>query len=145
MRVEIFINGEKYFSQADTFSKSFLNVIDQSIKYNQNQGLHQTKAKEISTLIEICKKDNLVFVMDKHMTLDVEFVNKLSLFDTIHCFCLKPKTEIGEVIRELMIDNYELVLIRRAWIEPEYLKLDFEAMDCGEACCFLPEMMKGKI
>jgi hypothetical protein len=143
MRIEIFINGDKYFSQTDTFSKAILKAIADSIQYKRNQELHQTKAKEITTLIEICEKDELVFVMDKHLTLDVEFVNKLRLFDTIHCTCLKPKTEIGKVIRELMINDYELVLIRRVWVEPNYLKLDFEAVDYGEACSFLPEMMKG--
>ncbi len=145
MKVEIFINGEKYLNHVNTLSKSFSNVITESIEYKENLELHQTKANEVATLIDICKKDNLVFMMDKHVTLDIDFANRLRLYDIIHCACLKPKTELGEVIRELMIDNYELVLIRRNWIETDYLSLDFEAMIYGESSYFLSDIIKGKI
>lgn len=144
MKIDLFINGEKYLNQVDTFSESFLKNIDQSISFNQNPELHQTKASAITILTEICKKDNLVHLMDKHITLDLDFANALRLFDTVHCSCLKPKTELGEVIRELMIDNYELVLTGRTWMETNHLSLSFEALDYGEANFFLSDMITGK-
>lgn len=133
MRIEIYINGDKYLYHADSFSESFLNIIDKTSLREEYFELHKTKAEEIKLLSEVCQKDNLVFIIDKHLTFDIDFALNLKIFDIVSCPCMLPITNIGNVIRELMIDNYQLILTSRNWLETDYLKLYFEVVDCGEA------------
>jgi hypothetical protein len=58
---------------------------------------------------------------------------KLQVFDIVYCPCLHPIITIGSVVRELMIDNFQLVLTNRNWLKTDHLKLYFELVDCGEA------------
>lgn len=133
MRIEIYINGDKYLYHADSFSESFLNIINKTLLREEYFEFHKTKAEEIKLLSEVCQKDNLVFIIDKHLTFDVGFALNLKIFDIVYCPCMLPLTNIGDVIRELMIDNYQLILTSRNWLETDYLKLYFEVVDCGEA------------
>lgn len=133
MGIEIFINGYKYLRPSNNFSKSFLKVIDTSSLKKEYFELYKTKADEIKKLIEICLNDDLVFIIHKHLTLELDFAMKLYPYDIVYCSCLKPLTERGEVIKELMIDNYQLILTNRNWLATDYLKLYFELVDYGEA------------
>lgn len=137
MKIEIFINGDKFICPTNNFSESFLNIIRKSVDNKLYSTLHKTKANEIKILAEICQKDQLVYDIDKHLTLEDDFANKLMRLDIVYCSCLQPKTAIGEVIKELMIDNYQLILTNRNWLETDFLKLYFELVDFGETDSFI--------
>ncbi|MFV5703335.1 hypothetical protein ACM55F_15815 [Flavobacterium sp. XS2P12] len=133
MKIEIFINGYKYLRPSNNFSQSFLKIIDTTSLKKENFELYKTKSDEIKNLTVICLKDDLVFIIHKHLTLELDFAMKINAYDIVYCSCLKPLTERGEVIKELMIDNYQLILTNRNWLETDYLKLYFELVDYGEA------------
>jgi hypothetical protein len=133
MRIEILINGYKYLRPSNNFSQSFLKIINTTSLSKDYRELHKTKAEEIKILTEACQKDDLVFIIENHLTLDIDFALKLCPYDIIYCSCLAPLTDRGMVIKELMIDNYQLILTNRNWIETDYLKLYFELVDFGEA------------
>lgn len=137
MKIEIFIYGHKYLYRSDSINESFLNVIKSTSSQKEYLELFKTKAAEIKTLTEACLKDNLVETLRKHLTLEVDFAMKLNTFDIVYCPCLQPLTELGKVIKELMIDNYQIILTNRNWLETDHLRLHFELVDYGEADIFL--------
>lgn len=137
MKIETFIYGDQYLYRCDSINESFLNVIKSTSSKKEYRQLHKTKAEEIKILKEACLKDNLVETLRKHLTLEVDFAMKLNAFDIVYCPCLHPLTELGKVIKELMIDNYQIILTNRNWIETDHLRLYFELVDCGEADIFL--------
>ena len=137
MKIEIFIYGDKYLYRCDSINESFLNVIKSTSSQKEYRQLHKTKSEEIKTLKEACLKDNLVETLRKHLTLEVDFAMKLNAFDIVYCPCLHPLTELGKVIKELMIDNYQIILTNRNWIDTDHLRLHFELVDYGEADIFL--------
>lgn len=133
MQIEIYINGCKYLRPSNNFSQSFLKIIETTSLKKEYVELYKTKADEIKNLTAICLEDDLVFIIHKHLTLELDFAMKLYPYDIVYCSCLKPLTERGEVIKELMIDNYQLILTNRNWLETDNLKLYFELVDYGEA------------
>lgn len=133
MKTEIFINGFKYLRPSKNFSQSFLKIIDTTSLKKEYFELYKTQSDEIKILTKVCLNDDLVFIIHKHLTLKVDFAMKLCPYDIVYCSCLEPLTERGGVIKELMIDNYQLILTTRNWIETDYLKLYFELVDYGEA------------
>ena len=137
MKIEIFIYGDKYLYRCDNINESFLNVIKYTSSQKEYRQLHKTNPEEIKILKEACLKDNLVETLHKHLTLEVDFAMKLNAFDIVYCPCLHPLTELGKVIKELMIDNYQIILTNRNWIETDHLRLHFELVDYGEADIFL--------
>jgi hypothetical protein len=137
MKIEIFIYGDKYLYYCDSISESFLNIIKSTSSQKEYFELHKTKPEEIKFLKEACLKDNLVETLGKHLTLELDFAMKLNAFDIVYCHCIHPLTELGKVIKELMIDNYQIILTNRNWITPDHLRLHFELVDQGEADIFL--------
>lgn len=133
MKIELFINGFKFLEPSNNFSDAILYRITQTAKNKKYQKLHRTKANEIKRLTEICLEDELVSIIHKHLTLDFDFALKLLPYDIVNCKCLKPTTETGEVIKELMLDYYQLILNYRDWGETDYLKLYFEVVGSGDA------------
>lgn len=137
MKIEIFIYGDKYLYHSDSINESFLNVIKSTSTQKGYIEIHKTNPNEIKTLTEACLKDNLVETLRKHLTLEVDFAMKLNAFDIVYCPCLHPLTDLGKVIKELMIDNYQIILTNRNWIDTDHLRLHFELVDYGEADIFL--------
>ncbi len=137
MKIEIFIYGDKYLYRCDSINESFLNIIKSTSSQKEYLELYKTKSEEIKTLKEACIKDNLVETLRKHLTLEVDFAMKLNAFDIVYCPCILPLSELGKVIKELMIDNYQIILTNRNWIDPDHLRLHFELVDYGEADIFL--------
>ena len=137
MKIEIFIYGDTYLNQSDSINESFLNILRSTYLPKNHLELHKSNPLEIKTLTEACLNDNLVETLRKHLTLEIDFAIKLNAFDIVYCPCLHPLTELGKVIKELMIDNYQLVLTNRNWLETDHLRLHFELVDAGEADIFL--------
>lgn len=93
-----------------------------------SQEFGQKNAQELEVIKQICQNDDLPDSIGKHLNLDIEFVNKLELFDIQQCKCLKSKTDVGKVLKELMINNFQLILKNRVWMNPDHLLLYFEAV-----------------
>lgn len=78
---------------------------------------------------QICQNDDLPDSIGKHLTFDTEFTNKIVLNDILQCTCIKPKTDLGQVLKELMINNYQLILKNRIWLTSDHILLYFEAVN----------------
>lgn len=137
MKIEINIYGDTFLYNSDGIDESFLNIIKSTSFKKEFVALHKTNALEIKTITEACLKINVVEILRKHLTLEEDFAMKLNTFDIVYCSCLQPITELGKVIKELMINKYQLVLTNRNWLETNHLKLYFELVDAGEADIFL--------
>jgi hypothetical protein len=81
----------------------------------------------LEVIKQICQNDNLPNNIEKHLTFDTEFAEKIILFDILQCTCLKPKTNIGQVLKELIINNYQLILKNRIWMNSDHQLLYLEA------------------
>ena len=144
MKIEIFIYGDKYLYGSDSINESFLNIIKSTSSQKEYLELHKTQPEEIKTLTEACLNDNLVDILSKHLTLEVDFALQLKIFDIVYCPCLHPLTALGKVIKELMIDNYQIILTNRNWLETNHLKLHFELVDFAEADILLINALRMK-
>ena len=133
MKIELFINGFKFLEPSNNFSDAILYRITETAKKRKYQKLHRTKVNEIKILTDICLNDELVRIIHNHLTLDIDFALRLLSYDIVSCQCLKPTTATGKVIKELMVDYFQLILTNRDWRETDYLKLYFEVVDSGDA------------
>ena len=133
MKIELFINGFKFLEPSNNFSDAILYRITETAKKRKYQKLHRTKVNEIKILTDLCLNDELVRIIHNHLTLDIDFALRLLSYDIVNCQCLKPTTATGIVIKELMVDYYQLILTNRDWRETDYLKLYFEVVDSGDA------------
>lgn len=143
MQVQIAFSGRKFLLRGDDFSESLLYVIENGFAIRSNEQLAQM-TDEIEDIKHICKTDAIEHVIGKHLTLDVDFALKLNLLDSVHCSCLEPMSKLGEALKELMIDEYELILNERTWLETDKLFLYFEVVDCGSRAAYIARFMKGK-
>ena len=93
---------------------------------------------------DLCQKGEIENEHGYHLTLETEFALQLQFLDVIHCSCLKPLSKFGEALKELMIDEYQLVLKERSWIETDKLSLSFEVIDYAASYEFIESFLKGK-
>ncbi|MBF2707744.1 hypothetical protein [Flavobacterium soyangense] len=143
MKIEVYIDGRDFLHKGRSFNDSILKSLKETTTYKLPEELSIGKAYEIEIIKKICHKDSLMHSIEKHITLDTEFANKLIIQDTINCSCLKSITTVGEVLKDLMIDNYQLVLTNRTWAEVNHLVLFFEAVNYGEANSFVKKSIRG--
>ncbi len=76
-------------------------------------------------------------IIQNHLTLDSDFALRLVSHVIVNSPCLKPMTEIGKVIKELMVGYYQLVLTYREWQETDSLKLYFEVVENGDGIDYI--------
>jgi len=137
MKIELYIEGYKFLGRSDNFSDAILNRITATVKQRKYQKIHRTKANELKIITDVCLKEELVCIIQNHLTLDSDFALRLVSYDIVHCQCLKPTTEIGKIIKELMVGYYELVLTYREWHETDSLKLYFEVVENGDGIDYI--------
>lgn len=142
MKVSIFISGSKFLCHGDDLSESLVYIIKN--EHFDNKPLLIEKADEVKMLKKICKKDKIEHEIEHHLSLKKKFAKKLKLLDSITPSCLKPISPIGEVLKEVMIDEYELVLKQRNWLDNNELQLDFEAVDYAESPDFIRTYLGSK-
>ncbi|TDE05314.1 hypothetical protein [Flavobacterium hiemivividum] len=143
MKIEVYIDGRDFLHKGRSFNDSILKLLKETTIYKLPEELSIGKAQEIEIIKKICQNDSLMHSIEKHITLDTEFANKVIMQDTINCSCLKAITSVGDVLKELMIDNYQLVLTNRTWVEVDHLVLFFEAVNYGEANRFVKKSIRG--
>lgn len=120
MQIDIYIDGQNSSPKGYFFNDSILRRIKENSKLKISPEFRQKNAQELEVIKQICHDDNLPNSIGKHLTFDTEFANKIILFDILQCTCLQPKTDVGLVLKELMINNYQLILKNRIWINPDH-------------------------
>lgn len=138
MVIEIVITSYTFSGKVTNFGDSIIEIVNQSYYADKNTKIVRENREEIA-IIQTSNKgcrllENLIL---KHLTLDPEFALKLNLLDSINCDCLKDKTSIGKVLKDIMIDNYQLILTRKHWSLTNHLVLFFDAVDYNEADEFI--------
>ena len=138
MKIEIFITGNKHLHVKGGFGQSFINLLnnDSSCVDIINQ-----QPKEAEILLQKGLNRGIDELIPSILTLDEEFALRLNLLDSINCSCLQEKTQLGKLVKEIMIDKYQLILTRKHWIETNHLMLYFEAVDYGNVYDFLDKTL----
>ena len=141
MQIEIIITGNRYKNDVTSFGQSFVTLIkdDSSLK-----SIIDNNPEVIAELIKNDLNDGIESIIPKHLSIDNDLALKLSILDGIDCTCLKGKTQLGSVLKEIMIDNYQLVLTRKHWIETNKLNLFFDAVEFGGVNDFIRYILKRK-
>jgi hypothetical protein len=137
MKISIFISSYKLLNRDKSFRNSFLEFMNQVYSSEYHKELVQNNSTELDILQKHCENDNLENIIPKQFTLDNDFALNLNLLDSINCSCLTEITTLGKIIKSIMIDNYQLVLTQRNWVETNQLTLYFEAVDYGDAGFFI--------
>ena len=143
MKIELYIDGGDFLPKGRNFNDSILKSLTETTKYKLPQELINEKAEEIENIKKICQDDFLMHNIEKHLTLEEDFANKIVMLDILYCNCLKTKTKVGEVLKELLINNYQLVLTNRCWVNVDHLVLYFEIVTYGEANIFVKKSIRG--
>jgi hypothetical protein len=141
MEIEIIITGNRYNNDITSFGQSFVTLIndDSSLK-----SIIEDNPEVIAVLIKKELTDGIESIIPKHLTIDNDFVLKLNILDSIDCTCLQGKSQLGSVLKEIMIDNYQLVLTRKHWRETDKLNLFFDAVEFGGVDDFIRYILKRK-
>jgi len=127
MDVNIFITADKY-NNNNSFSQSFLKLIEDD---NNLKSTIDEHPEAIATLIKWGIDDGIESILPKHLSLDPEFGLRLNIYDSIDCSCLNSKSDLGTVLKSIMIDNFQLVLTIKHWSETSNLTLYFDAVEYG--------------
>lgn len=127
MDINIFITADK-FNNNNSFSQSFLKLIkdDDNLK-----SIMEEHPETIASLIKCGIEDGIESILPKHLSIDTEFGLRLNILDSIDCSCLNSKSNLGSVLKNIMIDNFQLVLTRKHWLETSKLTLFFDAVEYG--------------
>lgn len=126
MDINIFITADKYNN--NSFSQSFLKLIEDD---NNLKSTIEEHPDAIATLIKCGIEDGIESILPKHLHIDPEFGLRLNILDSIDCSCLNSKSNLGSVLKSIMIDNFQLVLTRKHWLETSKLTLFFDAVEYG--------------
>ena len=141
MQIEIIITGNRYKNDVTSFGQSFVTLIkdDSSLK-----SIIDNNPEVIAELIKNDLNDGIESIIPKHLSIDNDFALKLNILDSSDCTWVKGKTQLGSVLKEIMIDNYQLVLTRKHWRETDKLNLFFDAVEFGGVDDFIRYILKRK-
>ncbi len=141
MEIEIIITGNRYSNDTTSFGQSFVSIIkdDTSLK-----SIIDNNPEVIAELIKKELTDGIENIIPKHVSINNDLGLKLNILDSIDCTCLQCKTQLGSVLKEIMIDNYQLVLTRKHWRETDKLNLFFDAVEFGGVDDFIRDILKRK-
>lgn len=138
MKIEIFITGNKHLHIKGGFEQSFINLLNND---SRSVALINQHPKEAEILLQKGLNRGIEEIVPSIITLDENFALRLNLLDSIDCSCLQDKTQLGKLVKEIMIDKYQLILTRKHWIETNHLMLYFEAVDYGNVVDFLDKAL----
>ena len=141
MEIEIIITGNRFNNNTTSFGQSFVTLINND---NSLKSIIDNNPEVIAVLIKNELTDGIESIIPKHVTIDNDFALKLNILDSIDCTCLQGKTQLGSVLKEIMIDNYQLVLTRKHWRETDKLNLFFDAVEFGDVDDFIRYILKRK-
>ena len=138
MEIEIVITANKY-DKNNNFSKSFLKLINDD---SNLKSLIVEQPEAIASLIKNGLEDGIEQILPNHLSIDSDFGLRLNFLDSIDCSCLTPKSNIGAVIKTIMIDNFQLVVSRKHWKDTSKLILFLDAVEYGLVDEFIERSLK---
>lgn len=138
MDIEIVITASKY-DKSNNLSKSFLKLINDD---SNLKSLIEDQPEAIASLIKNGLEDGIELILPSHLSIDSEFGLRLNFLDSIDCSCLTPKSNIGTVIKTIMIDNFQLVVSRKHWNDTSKLIIFFDAVEYGLVDEFIERSIK---
>lgn len=141
MEIEIIITGNRFNNNTTSFGQSFVTLIKDD---NSLKSIIDNNPEVIAELIKNNLNDGIESIIPKHVSIDNDLALKLNILDSIDCSCLHGKTQLGSVLKEIMIDNYQLVLTRKHWRETDKLNLFFDAVEFGGVDDFIRYILKRK-
>lgn len=141
MEIEIIITGNRYSNNASSFGQSFVSLIKND---NSLKSIIDNNPEVIAVLLKNELSDGIESIIPKHVTINNDLASKLNILDSIDCTCLQGKTQLGSVLKEIMLDNYQLVLTRKHWREANTLNLFFDAVEFGDVDDFIRYILKRK-
>ena len=97
---------------------------------------------EIATLIKYEFNEGIEQIIPNHLTINKDLALRLSLLDSLDCSCLETKSTLGEVLKNIMIDNFQLVVTRKHWSDTNKLILYFDAVEFGCVDDFIDKRTK---
>ena len=128
MKIEILITQDRYSKNPSSFGSSFVNLINNEYSLKK---VIEDNPNEIETIINNEFKEDIELVIPNHLTINKDLALRLSLLDSLDCSCLEAKSTLGEVLKNIMIDNFQLVLTRKHWHEADNILLYFDAVEYG--------------
>jgi hypothetical protein len=141
MKIEILITQDRYSKNPSSFGSSFVNLINNEYSLKK---VIEDNPNEIETIINNEFKEDIELVIPNHLTINKDLALKLSLLDSLDCSCLEAKSTLGEVLKNIMIDNFQLVLTRKHWHEADNILLYFDAVEYGCVEEFMNKRTKNK-
>ena len=141
MEIEIIITGNRFNNNTTSFGQSFVTLIKND---NSLKSIIDNNPEVIAVLIKNELTEGIESIIPKHVTIENDLGLKLNILDSIDCTCLQVKTQLGSVLKEIMIDNYQLVLTRKHWRETDKLNLFFDAVEFGDVDDFIRYILKRK-
>ena len=139
MKIEILITQDRYSKNPNSFGSSFVNLINNEYSLKK---VIEDNPNEIETIINKEFKEDMELVIPNHLTINEDLALRLSLLDSLDCSCLEAKSTLGEVLKNIMIDNFQLVLTRKHWHEADNLLLYFDAVEFGCVDDFIDKRTK---
>jgi hypothetical protein len=141
MKIEILITENRFNKSKSAFRSSFTTLIQEDSDIKK---MIEENSNDIVTLIKNDFVEGMEIIIPKHLSIDSTFGSSLNILDSLNCACLTAKTPLGESIKKIMNDNFQLVLTRKHWFETDKLTLMFDAVEYGEVDEFILKMLKRK-
>ena len=142
MKIEILITEDRYNNNSGSFGSSFAKLINNE---SSLKNLIEENPNEIETLIKYEFNEGIEQIIPNHLTINKDLALRLSLLDSLDCSCLETKSTLGEVLKNIMIDNFQLVVTRKHWSDTNKLILFFDAVEFGCVDEFIENRSKTNI
>ena len=139
MEIEILITEDRYNNNTGSFGSCFAKLINNESSLKK---LIEENPNEIETIINNEFKEDMELVIPNHLTINKDLALRLSLLDSLDCSCLEAKSTLGEVLKNIMIDNFQLVVTRKHWSDTNKLILYFDAVEFGCVDDFIDKRTK---
>ena len=139
MEIEILITQDRYSNNPSSFGSSFAKLINNE---SNLKSLMQENPNEIATLIKYEFNEGIEQIIPNHLTINKDLALRLSLLDSLDCSCLEAKTNLGEVLKKILIDNFQLVVTRKHWSDTNKLIFFFDAVEFGCVDDFIDKRTK---
>ena len=141
MKIKILITENRFNKSRNSFRSSFTSLIQEDSDIKK---MIEENSNDIATLIKYDFVEGMENIIPKHLSIDSAFGLSLNILESLNCACLTAKTPLGETIKKIMNDNFQLVLTRKHWFDTDELTLMFDAVEYGEVDEFILNMLKRK-
>ena len=141
MKIEILITENRFNKCSNPFRSSFTTLIQEDSDIKK---MIEENSNDFETLVKHDFVEDMEIIIPKHLSINSTFGSSLNILDSLNFACLTAKTPLGETIKKIMNDNYQLVLTRKHWFATDELTLMFDAVEYGDVDEFILNMLKRK-